>query len=329
MKLRKITAMILSAAFLLLLPACQSEEVLKEEGYQPVTILGVGFTEPPEKVVSLSPSTTEMMLELGLIDKLIARTDSCVLPDGSDLPSVGDGNDLDFDAVLAARPDLVISQNPLSKTELDRLNQAGVKALIIPEAKDLRELQSYYAALAAVFFGSEEGIARAKKTVQPLVLATNALRSVLGSDEKISFVYFLKPGTSAATADTFSGSLLSYLGENSAQGDDYAVDLSQVREADPSYIFLSKPYALENLTADPTWADFSAVQSGRVLSFDTSLFERKDFALADLLLETAKTIYPEKAEEIDAAFIGMEAEAVAAEIAEIIETPDDGASSSD
>ncbi|MCI8501741.1 MAG: ABC transporter substrate-binding protein [Oscillospiraceae bacterium] len=316
MKLKQIASMALVIASLLFLPACQSAEIPQESGYQPITVLGVSFTEPPERVASLSPSTTEMILQFGLEDRLIARTDGCMLPDGIEVPSIGDGSDPDFDRILASRPSLVISQNSFSKTTLDKLNQAGVKALVIPPADDLRELQSYYIALATVFFGSEEGASKAKNAMRPLVLASNAIRIALADSETISFVYFLKPGASAATADTFIGNFFSCLGKNAAQGSGYQIDFAQAQETDPSYLFLSRPYALENLMADPGWAGFSAVQNGNVLSFDASLFERRNLlSLADVLLETAKTIYPERAEEIEAVLIRLEAEAVLSEIA--------------
>ncbi len=316
MKLKQIVSAAVGIASLLFLSACQSAEIPQESGYQPVTVLGVSFTEPPERVASLSPSTTEMILQFGLEDRLIARTDSCVLPDGIEVPSIGDGSNPDLDRILASRPSLVISQNSFSKMALDKLNQAGVKALVIPPADDLRELQSYYIALATVFFGSEEGVSKAEHVMRPLVLTSNAIRIGLADSEPVSFVYFLKPGASAATADTFIGSFFSCLGKNAAQGSEYQVDFAQVQEADPSYLFLSRPYALENLMADPGWAGFSAVQNGNVLSFDAALFERMDLlSLTDILLETAKTVYPERAEEIEAVLVRLEAEAVLSEIA--------------
>ncbi len=303
MKFSRITAVVFSLILLFLLPSCQSSNESKNDIYKPVTVFGVTFTSAPTAVVSLSPYTTEMMLQLGLSDQLSACTDDCVLPKDSKIVSVGDGSEPNFDTVLAVKPDLLLSQRSLSKADLDRLNQAGIKALIIPPAEDLRELESYYSALAAVFYGEEKGIGKAESTINPLVRAANVLRDELKNERKnVTFIYYLTLGKSAATADTFAGDLLSCLGENKAEGKDGHIDFAKAKESNPTYLFVSKPYALENLQSSPDWNTFSSVANRKVLSFDSSLFERRSPDLAEFLIETAKTIYPDKADEIDQAY---------------------------
>ena len=192
---------------------------------------------------------------------------------------------------------------------MDKLNQAGIKALIIPTAEDLRELKSYYSALGAVFHGTEKGIAEAERVTKPLVTVVNTLLSVLKEDSKnVSFVYFLQLGKSAATADTFAGNILACLGVNKAEGSDYQIDLAKIKANDPTYLFVSKPYAPENLQSSPDWNTLSSVTGKKVLSFDSSLFERRSLDIADLLLDAAKTMYPDKADSIDAALKATDAE---------------------
>lgn len=309
MRTNRITAVVLAFALLLFLPSCRPTTTPEDTSYQPVTVLGVNFTEPPERVVSLSPATTEMMVKLDLTGKLAACTDACILPEGTEIPSVGEGSDPNFDAILDVKPDLVISQRSLSKADLDKLNQAGIKALIIPTAEDLRELKSYYSALGAVFHGTEKGIAEAERVTKPLVTVVNTLLSVLKEDSKnVSFVYFLQLGKSAATADTFAGNILACLGVNKAEGSDYQIDLAKIKANDPTYLFVSKPYAPENLQSSPDWNTLSSVTGKKVLSFDSSLFERRSLDIADLLLDAAKTMYPDKADSIDAALKATDAE---------------------
>ena len=298
---KRILVLALAVTFLFSLPSCQpssEEEVL----YQEITVLGVTFTEEPKTVISLSPFTTEMILQLGLIDRLTGCTNDCVLPEEyKDIPSIGEDDTPDFELIISFKPDLVVSQRSLSKSVLDQLNQSGIKALVIPAAEDLRELSSYYAALACVFWGTEEGISKAENSLAPLVRVCNVLNQTIPKAEQKTFGYFPQFGKTAATSDTFAGNILSCLGKNAVQGSEYSYSFSQIQAANPDYLLVPTPYALENLASNPSWKELKAVQNGNVLSIDPSLLERQCPDFAEVLLELAKTIYPQKADEIEAA----------------------------
>lgn len=83
--------------------------------------LGPGLRETPQRVVSLVPSLTEAVFQLGCGKKLIARSDFCVSPaEVRALPSVGGTKTFDAAAVLALQPDLVLvakEENPRAKVE--------------------------------------------------------------------------------------------------------------------------------------------------------------------------------------------------------------------
>lgn len=65
---------------------------------------------PPRRVVSLVPSLTESLFDLGLGDRLVAVTDHCVYPEGDveRLPKVGVGDHPDIRGIADLSPDLVI-----------------------------------------------------------------------------------------------------------------------------------------------------------------------------------------------------------------------------
>jgi len=65
---------------------------------------------PPKRIVSLVPSETYTVAALGAGDRLVGRTDYCVLPaEVSCLPSVGGTKDVDPEKVCALEPDLVLA----------------------------------------------------------------------------------------------------------------------------------------------------------------------------------------------------------------------------
>ncbi|MDP3275933.1 MAG: helical backbone metal receptor [Deltaproteobacteria bacterium] len=64
----------------------------------------------PMRIVSLVPSETEAVAQLGAGDRLVGRTDYCVHPANllSNVPSVGGTKDASIDAIVALRPDVVL-----------------------------------------------------------------------------------------------------------------------------------------------------------------------------------------------------------------------------
>ena len=62
-----------------------------------------------ERIVSLSPSITETLFELGLGDKVVGRTRFCNYPVSvNKIPEVGGYLDLNYEQIISLKPDLVI-----------------------------------------------------------------------------------------------------------------------------------------------------------------------------------------------------------------------------
>ncbi len=86
-------------------------------------------SQPPRRVVSLVPSVTESLFELGVGDRLIAITDYCVHPEDevAKLPRVGGTKNPDVAQIIALQPDLVIvNQEENRREDADALRAAGV-----------------------------------------------------------------------------------------------------------------------------------------------------------------------------------------------------------
>ncbi|HVU11393.1 MAG TPA: helical backbone metal receptor [Phototrophicaceae bacterium] len=83
----------------------------------------------PERVVSLVPSVTESLFELGIGDRLIAVTEYCIYPEEevARLPKVGGTKNPDIAAIIAMQPDLVImNQEENRKEDAEALQAANI-----------------------------------------------------------------------------------------------------------------------------------------------------------------------------------------------------------
>ncbi len=89
---------------------------------------------PPSRVVSLVPSLTESLFDLGLGRSVVGVTAYCIHPAEGvrGLPRVGGPQAPDLDAILALQPDLVLAgreENP--RQAVEALQQAGVPVRVV------------------------------------------------------------------------------------------------------------------------------------------------------------------------------------------------------
>jgi len=92
----------------------------------------VRLSGPADRIISLVPSATLTLQALGAGGLVVARTDFDTAPWAVDLPSVGGGIEPSMEAIVAARPDLVIRfAGPQDPRTPSRLTELGVPHLAI------------------------------------------------------------------------------------------------------------------------------------------------------------------------------------------------------
>lgn len=87
------------------------------------------MSEPPQRVISLVPSITESLFDLGVGDRLIAVTDYCVHPADkvATLPKIGGTKNPNIAYIIDAKPDLVfMNQEENRKEDAEALQAAGI-----------------------------------------------------------------------------------------------------------------------------------------------------------------------------------------------------------
>jgi iron complex transport system substrate-binding protein len=93
----------------------------------------VRLAAPARRVVSLIPASTELLFALGADSFVVGRTSYCDYPAAAKaVPDLGDGIKPNIEAVIAARPDLVVLYNSGQNAAVaGRLRELGVAALRI------------------------------------------------------------------------------------------------------------------------------------------------------------------------------------------------------
>lgn len=114
----------------------------------------------PRRVVSLQPSATLTLHDLGLLDRLVACTKYCV----DVCPEVGDGSRVivsdswtaQAEQILAAKPDLVLASVPYQLEAVAEILKSGVRFLGLAP-RTLADIYTDIAAIAGVMGASEAG----------------------------------------------------------------------------------------------------------------------------------------------------------------------------
>ena len=91
------------------------------------------FTRAPERVVSLVPSMTESLIDLGVGNALVGVTDYCPLPEGPEgaVARVGGTKSPNLEAIVGLHPDLVIAnQEENSRASVEALEAEGLRVWV-------------------------------------------------------------------------------------------------------------------------------------------------------------------------------------------------------
>ncbi|KAB2905025.1 MAG: ABC transporter substrate-binding protein [Anaerolineae bacterium] len=91
------------------------------------------FDFVPHRVISLVPSMTESLFDLGIGDRVIAVTDYCTRPEQQlkHLPRIGGTKNPDIARIIDLQPDLVLMNREENRREdKEALDQAGIKTWV-------------------------------------------------------------------------------------------------------------------------------------------------------------------------------------------------------
>lgn len=246
-------------------PVTVSETAVTERPY-PVTAGSLIFNEQPDSVGSLSPAITEIICQLGYGYKIIGRSSYCDYPeDVENKVSLGSAANPDVEAIIAAKPQLLVSHSPIAKKDITQIENAGTRVWIISAPNSVEELYACYRDIAAVFGGRLDCEDIAADAMKPLF---NALFEAQDSVE--SFVYIMSPDLAAASNSTFAGSFFSSFGTNAAgDNEDISLTEEELTELDPQWIIMPHYVSEEDLPSG-----LNAAENGRIITLDEEMLER-------------------------------------------------------
>lgn len=224
---------------------------------------------PPKRIISLVPSQTELLFDLGLDEEIVGITKFCIHPAYrlKSKTKIGGTKKLDLELIRGLRPDLIIG----NKEENER-EQIEALMLEFPVwMSDIKDLDDALEMISDV--GSLTG--KKEKALEIVAQIKEGFAGLAAENNSRSkrIVYFIwKNPYMAAGNDTFINDILERAGWiNTIETSRYPeLSAEEIKQASPDWIFLSsEPYPFK----EKHLAEFQElVPAAKVIIVDGEMF---------------------------------------------------------
>ncbi len=245
-------------------------------------------TQYPQKIVSLSPTATEMLFAIGAGKQVTA------VDEFSNYPPQAPKTDLsgylpNAEAIAAKRPDLVVLSGDTKgiKAQLETLQ---IPVYITGDATTMEDAYAQITELGKRTGHESEATALNKQISDDL---TKLTRDLPKRTKPLTYFYELDPALYTATSKTFIGSLFTMAGlVNVADAADSAgtgypqMSAEALIKANPDMIFLADTVmgeTPEKVKARAGWNTVTAVSANHVVALDTDIASRWGPRVVDLM----------------------------------------------
>lgn len=246
------------------------------------------------RVVSLNPATTDLLFAIHAGPRVVGRSKWDLYPDSARLvASLGDALRPSVEAVLGARPDLVILYASAdNRPAYDRLRAAGIAAVAL--RIDRIEHFDRAARLLGRLTGNPEAGAEVADSVQRTIARVrDATRDL--SRPRVFWRIWDAPLITIGRG-SFLSQLVDIAGARNVYEDVPApsqqVTFEDVVRRDPEIVLVG-PEGGAVVTRDPAWRAMRAVREGRVRIVDTTLVGRPSVRLGEAAVHLARLLHPD------------------------------------
>ncbi|HEY0953418.1 MAG TPA: helical backbone metal receptor [Roseateles sp.] len=251
--LRTLFTLLLAAA----LPA-GAAEIKDDLGH--VTTLNA----PPQRIVSLLPSLTETVCELGACGRLVGVDRYSNYPaQANALPKLGGLDDTNVELIAALKPDVVLVA--VSSRVAERLRALGLKVIAL-EPRSYKDVQRVLNTIGQIL--AVPDAQRVWRHIEAGVAA--AASSVPAKARGVRVYYEVASGIWAAGTVSFMGETLTRLGA----GNIIPAELGPFPKINPEFVVKANPALImvgsrgeQGLTERPGWNQIDAVKRGRICVF--------------------------------------------------------------
>lgn len=260
-----------------------------------------------QKIVSLAPSNTEILFAIEAGNQIIGRDNFSDYPqEAQAIVTIGDFNGYNLESIVNMQPDLVLAAGLNTSEEVKEMEDAGLTVYYLSNPQDLEGLYSNLITVGTLTGHEVE----AQSLITNLRQRADLVQKSLGSVTTRPKVFYELDGTDPSKPwTTGPGTFVDQWirmagGENigaSSHGEWVQLSQEEIIIQNPDIILLGDAIfgmSSEQVAARPGWAAIKAVKDGKVYEFNDDLVSRPGPRVVDGLIEMAKVIHPEIADDL-------------------------------
>ncbi|WP_019639285.1 ABC transporter substrate-binding protein [Paenibacillus fonticola] len=258
------------------------------------------FEAAPQRIVSLAPSETEGIFALGLDEHIVGVSDVDDYPEAvKDKPRMG-GFQVNVEAVIAAKPDLVLAGNLIAPATVENLTDLGIQ-VYRSNPTNLDETLAHIRTVGEITDRQKEAEEVVTQMEKERDIVLDAVKSLTPDQKKKVYIEF-SPGWTVGKG-VFMDELITLAGGVNVASDLEGwneINEENIIKANPDVILFAKNVVDENnktigdmIKARGGWDQITAVKEDRVVGMDDNLLSRPGPRVTQGLIEMARAIYPE------------------------------------
>lgn len=273
-----------------------SNKVVDREGNEVV------LPEKTDKIISLAPSITETLVNLGLADNLVAVDKYSLEVEGvnKDLP-VFDIMSPDAENIVALEPNVIFGTGMSKSNGTDpfaSMVEMGAFVTVIPTSTSVEGIKEdilYIGKVTKTADKAKEIVKQYEEKINTILQQIEDLKT----DEPITVYFETSPMPNAYTfgQDTFLNDMLNLLGAKNIFNDQNGwlpVSEEQVVVKNPSVIFTSADFLenpIDDMKSRAGWENIDAIKNNKVFLIDKNKSSRANENSIVAFEEMAKALY--------------------------------------
>lgn len=297
--MKKILALIIALS-MFIISGCSSQQdrtVTDREGTE------VNIPKKIEKIISTAPSNTEVLMALGLGDKLVAIDKYSTDIEGvnTELPQI-DFSNPDAETIIGLEPDIVIASghNKTGSTEdpFKVISEAGIPVVYIPSSESIDGIYKDIEFIADVVNEKSKG----KEIIDDMKAQVDEIKAIgdtIADKKSVYFEISPAPYLSSFGKSTFLNEMIEIIGaENIFANEDGWISptAEAIIDANPDVIITNAEY-MDNPTGEiksrNAWENINAIKNNEVYLVDKNASSRPSQNVVKALKQMAEAVYPE------------------------------------